>query len=141
MSSISKTAIMSKLTSATALTTLLGKDEGDRPAIYNASLNQVNQPAFPAITFREASGAPDGRFIDDTIDSEYFDIEIWSKSESALIVPAIALQVDLLLHNQTLTLASGECYDCARIAQNPDNFDSKLKLHFGLYRYRLIVRR
>ncbi|MFA6666299.1 MAG: hypothetical protein WCT06_06980, partial [Armatimonadota bacterium] len=63
------------------------------------------------------------------------------KTDSALTVPRIAEQIDTLLHNKALSTSEGKIYDCARVAQIPDQYDDKLKLHFGLYRYKLVASR
>ena len=141
MSAIIKTAIFSILTGDATLNALIGQDENGDPAVFNASYNELGNPPFPCITFREADGSADGRFRETTIDTEYYDIEIWAQSESALTIPNIHARVDALLHNQAVTASSGTVYDCVRVTQIPDQYDKALKLHFGLYRYRLVVSR
>lgn len=149
MSASTKKAIMAKLSGDTQLIALLGGDENGDPAIFNATMNRkqrdLKTPAsswtLPAITFREADGGADKRFHGVTVDSELFDIEVWADTDSALTVTNIAERLDALLHNQLLMLGSGRNYDCVRVSQNPDLYDDKLNLHFGLYRYRLVVSR
>jgi hypothetical protein len=141
MSSASHTALYSKLTGAGALTALLGAQADGLPAVFNASLNKLSSPVFPIVTFREDSGTADARFAHSTVDEEIYNIEVWAATESALVVPAIFAQIDALLHNGTLTLASGVFYDCYRLSQTPDMYDDQLNLHFGLYRYRLVLSR
>jgi hypothetical protein len=149
MSEYTKKALFSRLTGSDALTELLGTDENNGPAIFNATMNQKLQDlenpetswTDPCVTFRETDGSADSRFRTETIDNEICDIEVWARTSSALVIPRIAAEVDKLLHNQDLTLESGENYDCVRFAQQPDLYDDKIKFHFGLYRYRLVVRR
>lgn len=141
MSAVTKKALYSTLAGGTALTNLLSTDENNDPAIFNAFLNKLESPSFPCITFRESSGSADQRFKSETVDQEIWDLEIWAKTESALVVSQIFAEVDRLLHNKTLTLETGRNYDCVRIAQNPDMYDTKLNLSFGLYRYKLVASR
>jgi len=140
MSLETKTALYSVLTSDEALAALLGTDENDDPAVFNSNMNKLAQESgwsYPVVIFREADGKADARFRAETVGTEIFDLEIWGSS--AKTVAEIFDEIDRILHNQTLTLESGTCYDCVRIAQNPDQYDSKLKIHFGLYRYKLVV--
>lgn len=144
MSAVTKAALYSTLTNSNNLIALLGTDENGAPSIFNATLNEKIAEqgwTYPAITFREASGSADGRFREITVDSEDFDLEIWAQTTSALVVPQIHTVVDGLLHNQKIVLDSGLCFDIVRVAEQPDLYDSILKLHFGLYRYRLIAAR
>jgi hypothetical protein len=141
MSEHTKRAIYSRLTGDIVLCAMLATDAGGNIAIYNASYNKANPAIFPCITFREADGSADQRVTGGTVDTEYFDLEIWARTESALVVPQIAGRMDVLLHNQTLSLTSGVNYNCSRVAQAPDQWDDKNKLHFGLYRYKLVVGR
>lgn len=147
MSAETKTAIYSVLASDSELTDLLAADENDDPAIFNSNMNKLaidrklEEVPLPCVTYREGPGSADSRFRQETVDAETFDLEAWAKTESGLVVPAIGARIDALLHNQVLTLSSGTNYDCVRISQTPDLYDDKLNLHFGLYRYRLIVSR
>ena len=141
MSEYSKKAIYSKLSGDTAFAALLAKDENNNPGIYNTNLNQIHPVNFPCTTFRESDGTTDPRFRTITIGTEFFDFEIWADDKSGLTTARIAERLNALLHNQPITLSSGECYDCIRVTQSPDNYDPKLKLQFGLYRYKLTVRR
>ncbi|MCE5199801.1 hypothetical protein LLG39_12590 [bacterium] len=149
MSDVTKTAIYSAISGDSALAALLGKDELNSPAIFNATLNQKlqdkanpgNSWTFPCITFRQEPSSTDTRFRESTVDNEIFAFEIWVETTSALTIPLIGNHLDRILHNKTLLLGSGSNYDCVRITQAPDLFDDKLNLHFGLYRYRLVVSR
>ena len=144
MSTVTKKAFYAKLAADATLLALIGSDELGGPAIFNASMNRVAQGtgwSFPAITFREADGANDQRLRSETVDREFYDVEVWAEGESALTVGQIAGRIETLLHNQSLTVDSGEVYDCSRVTQSPDMYDDKLNLHFGLYRYQLVVRR
>jgi hypothetical protein len=149
MSEATKKAIFSKLKGGTALVALLGKDENSDPAVFNKSYNQVtaelveaaSETLYPLLTFREDIGSADLRFRAENVGSEVWDIEAWAKDESALVVPSILDSIDSLLHNQSVTVTGGTVFDCVRLSQNPDLYDEKRKLHFGLARYRLIVQR
>jgi len=147
MSELTKKALFSILSSDTALTALIGKDENGSAAIFNATFNEVTAESknwsYPVITFREDTTTADARFTAQTVDAEIFDIEIWAKTTSSLTIPTIHKELDRILHNKTLSLIStqGRNYDCVRIASSPDQYDSKLKLHFGLYRYKFVVLR
>ena len=141
MSDVTKAAVYEALAGDDDLTALLGVDENGNPAIYDSNMNKLVDPAFPCITFREGPGSADGRIRQDTVDYETFDLEVWARDESALTIPQIHNEIDRLLHQQTLTLDTGENLDCVRLSQNPDMYDTELKLHFGLYRYRLVVSR
>jgi len=143
MSEFTKTAIYTKLTGDATLATLLGHDENAKPAVFNANMNQKQQSTtgwtYPCITVREDEGSVDQRFVSGTVEAEYFDIEAWWPNDSALTGARILARIDALLHNATLTLSTGVCYNCVRVSKTPDLYDDKLKVHFGLYRYRLVV--
>jgi hypothetical protein len=141
MSELTKKAVWGVLSGDGELAALVGKDSGGNPAIFNANFNRANPAVFPCITFREADGSAFGGIRGETVDAEYFNIEVWAKTDSALTVPRIAERIDSLLHNKALSGTGGRIYDCARVAQAPDQYDDKLKLHFGLYRYRLVAGR
>ena len=141
MSVTTKKAIWSTLSGDAELSSLVGRDSGGNPAVFNANFNRASPAVFPCITFREADGSAYGGIREETVDAEYFNIEVWAKTDSALTVPRIAEQIDTLLHNKALSTSEGKIYDCARVAQIPDQYDEKLELHFGLYRYRLVAGR
>ena len=141
VSDVTKKAVYEALAGDDDLIALLGLDENGDPAIYDSFMNKLVDPPFPCITFREGAGSADGRVRNDTVDYETFDVEIWARDESALTIPQIHNEIDRLLHQQTLLLETGENLDCVRLSQNPDQYDPELKLHFGLYRYRLVVSR
>ena len=144
MSEFTKKAIYSKLTGDTVLAALLGTDENDAAAVFNATMNRMQEDAttgwtYPAVTFREADGVADARFVSGSHGTEFFDFEIWAGTDSPLVIARIAARIEALLHNQTLTVSSGKVYCCENISQIPDQYDDKLKVHFGLYRYKLVV--
>lgn len=147
MSEFTKTAIYSTLIGDSALVALLGTDENSAPAIFNAAMNQKqrdletpgNSWTYDCITFREAAGNADPRFTSGAHGTEFFDFEVWSKATSSLNRARIAARLDALFHNVALTVSSGKVYWMERVTQVPDQYDEKLKVHFGLYRYRLIV--
>lgn len=144
MSAVTKKAIFEVLSDSTTLAALLGTDENGSPSVFNATLNEkISEQGwtYDAITFREAPGQADLRLRSMTVDTEYFDIEIWCQTASATAVGAIHVIVDGLLHNQRIALDSGVCFDCVRVSQEPDLYDPQLNLHFGLYRYRLVASR
>lgn len=141
MSEVTKKAIYSTLSGDAEIVSLVGRHSDGSPAIFNANFNRANPAVFPCITFREADGSAFGGIRKETVDAEYFNIEVWAKTDSALTVPRIAERIDALLHNKALSGAGGSIYDCVRVSQVPDQYDDKLKLHFGLYRYRLVVSR
>jgi hypothetical protein len=149
MSSVTKKAIYEILIGDSALVAIIGKDENGDPAVFNSTYDKVTaeivggagEDLYPIITFRESAGSSDQRFRAGTVDNEGFDLEIWARTESGLVVSEIANRVDQLLHNQEILVDSGAVFDCVRMMQNPDGYDEKLKLHFGLMRYRLVVQR
>ena len=144
MSEFTKTAIYSKLTGDTALAALLGKDENAAAAVFNTTMNRLREDAttgwtYPAVTFREADGVADARFVSGSHGTEAFDFEVWWQNDSSLPGSRIAARLEALLHNKTLTVSSGKVYCCEKVSQIPDQYDDKLKVHFGLYRYKLVV--
>ena len=147
MSEYTKAAIYSAQKSDTALEALLGADENFDPAIFNANMNEKQQDladpskswTYPCVTFREADGTADPRFTNNAVGTEFFDFEVWWQASSALTGARIAARLDALFHNEPLTVASGHVYNCERVSQIPDNYDPKLKVHIGLYRYKLVV--
>lgn len=147
MSEYTKTALYGLLTGDAALAALLGDDENGKPAVFNATMNQklrdLSTPAsswtYDCITFREADGPVDPRFTAGLVGAEFFDIEIWSQSNSAVTIPRIAARVIALLHNETLTVTSGKVYCCELVSQRLDQYDDKLHVHFGLMRLKLVV--
>lgn len=147
MSEFTKTAIYSTFTGDTALADLLGTDENGAAAVFNATMNQKQQDiadpskswTYPCVTFRESDGVADSRFTTSAVGTEFFDIEVWWQTSSALTGARIAARIESLLHNRSLIVSSGRVYHCERVSQIPDQYDSKLKVHFGLYRYKLVV--
>lgn len=147
MSETTKKAIYSLLATDATLAALLGTDENGVAAIFNANMNSKLQDqttpgaswTYPCITFRESSGTPDARFTSGLVEYEYFDIEVWWQDNSALTGARISGRLDTLLHNTSLTVDSGTCYDCTRVSKVADNYDDKSNTHFSLLRYQLVV--
>lgn len=148
MSGYTKSALYDILSEDTELVESLGSDENSDPAIFNATYNQITAELaetlttslYPIVTFREDNMASDMRFSESSVRTEYWSIEVWARTESGLTVPNILKHIKRLLHQQSITLDSGYTFESVLISESPDQYDSVLKLHFGLARYRLIVK-
>lgn len=148
MSNNTKTAIYEILTGGNTLTALLGVDENDDPAVFNATYNQITaeqvdnetDSLYPIVTYRQADDATDSRVQGSRVSVELWDFEVWARTESGTVVPAILAEIRRLLHHAAVNGGGDYVFESLLISQSPDNYNSGTGLHFGLARYRLVVR-
>lgn len=141
MSQAVSKAIYSTLAGSVALTSLLAVDpRGNTPAIYYARKNEV-QPIYPCITFRECTVSPIRKLPTMTADQEMYDLEIWTSADTGANIDSVFQVMDPLLHRQKIVLPiiHDYLYQVLRIAGgSPANYDDKLKIWFGLFRYQFL---
>jgi hypothetical protein len=98
------TAIQTKLTAGTALTSTLGGT-----FIYNT--NAVDEKVLPYVVFSQQAGGPDNITPSDSRDLVYF---VRGYSESNSQAGTIDAQISALLHNQVLTVTGYTNYGLMR---------------------------
>lgn len=151
MSQATRIAVVAAMSGDADLVALLAKDpaDGTSPAIFDGTRNQA-PPVYNCITFRVETAAPDNRFRPppaagggaSSVEDEYFDIEAWSQKPDSADIEAIAACLDALFDGRSLTLTGGgSVFWSERVLSQPDHYDDQLNAWFGLFRYRLRVRK
>ncbi|MCW3059708.1 MAG: hypothetical protein JWQ02_1529 [Capsulimonas sp.] len=149
MSLATKTAIAAAMLSDAALVALLPKRPRDpsTPAIFNSN-KTLAPPVYPCVTYRISSGVPDKRFRPpiqtggpSSVEDEYLDIEAWSQKPECAEIEAIAESLNALFDGQALALTTGRIFRAELLMSQSDLYDDKLNAWYGLYRFRLRIKK